>query len=126
MVNLMQEPYKSTTTRVNGDSTRVYNEIKESSHLIEGLKESDGKVVYDLSWEFIEAMAKRMGANTGKYPKDNWKLPINIDSLKQALMRHTIEVLKGNYVDEGVEFQHVVAIAVNAMMINYQLTNNNK
>lgn len=88
----------------------------------QGIKEDEGKLDYELSWEFIEAMAKRMSLNKGKYPAYNWKKPIDVESLKQALMRHAIEVMKGNYTDDGGEFHHIVAIALNAMMLHYQMT----
>ncbi len=40
----------------------------------EGIKETEGKLHYELSWEFIEEMAKRMANNkSDKYPLYNWK-----------------------------------------------------
>lgn len=45
---------------------------------------------------------------------------MDIESLKQALLRHTIEVMKGNY-NDNEELDHISAIACNAMFIYYQL-----
>ena len=87
---------------------------------INGKKESDNKLSYELDWNFIEAMAKRMKQNKGKYPPYNRKKPMDIESLKQALLRHTIEVMKGNY-NDNEELDHISAIACNAMFIYYQL-----
>lgn len=87
---------------------------------INGKKESDNKLSYELDWNFIEAMAKRMEQNKDKYPPYNRKKPMDIESLKQALLRHTIEVMKGNYTDIE-ELDHISAIACNAMFIYYQL-----
>ena len=67
-------------------------------------------------------MAKRMEQNKGKYPPYNRKRPMDIESLKQALLRHTIEVMKGSY-DDNDELDHISAIACNAMFIEYQLKN---
>jgi hypothetical protein len=39
-------------------------------------------------------MAKRMSQNKGKYPPYNRQKPMDIEELKQALFRHTIEVMK--------------------------------
>ena len=93
----------------------------------EGKKESDNKLSYELDWNFIEAMAKRMEQNKGKYPPYNRKKPMDIESLKQALLRHTIEVMKGNYTDiEDYDHNwlwHIMWIACNAMFIYYQLKN---
>jgi len=87
-----------------------------------GLKEENGKLEYELDWEFIEKMAERMALNKGKYPQYNWHNGIDVDKLKQALTRHFIEVQKGNYSDEQ-ELGHIIALATNAMMITYQLKN---
>jgi hypothetical protein len=46
---------------------------------------------------------------------------MDIESLKQALLRHTIEVMKGNYTDIE-EYDHLSAIACNAQFIYYQLS----
>lgn len=85
------------------------------------IKESDNKLSYELDRYFIEAMAKRMSQNKGKYPPYNRQKPMDIESLKQALLRHTIEVMKGNYTDIE-EYDHLSAIACNAQFIYYQLS----
>lgn len=85
-------------------------------------KESDNKLSYELDRYFIEAMAKRMDQHKGKYPPYNRQKPMDIESLKQALLRHTIEVMKGNYTDIE-DLDHLSAIACNAQFIYYQLKN---
>ena len=90
-----------------------------------GKKETEGKLNYEISWRFIEEMAKRMQNNKGnKYPAYNWKKPINVEDLKQAINRHHIEVMEGNYKDGDEELGHVVSYACNAMMLWWQLKNN--
>lgn len=92
-----------------------------------GKKETEGKLNYEISWRFIEEMAKRMQNNKGnKYPAYNWKKPINVEDLKQAINRHHIEVMEGNYKDGDEELGHVVSYACNAMMLWWQLKNNLK
>lgn len=91
-----------------------------------GIKEVTDKQYYEFDWDFITQMAEKMSANkkNGKYPLYNWKKPLTpeaMDALKQALFRHVIAVMKGEYADDGREFGHLEAIADNAMMINYQL-----
>ena len=86
------------------------------------IKESDNKLSYELDRYFIEAMAKRMKQNKGKYPPYNRQKPMDIESLKQALLRHTIEVMKGNYTDIE-DYDHLQALSLNAMFIYYQLKN---
>ena len=87
-------------------------------------KETENKVDYsEIDWQFIEQLAKRMNKNKGKYPVNNWKKFSDVNELQQALLRHTLEVLNGNYADDDSEFGHLEAIALNAQFINYQLKN---
>lgn len=89
-----------------------------------GYKEQFTKLNYELDFDFLTQVAERMSSNKGKYEPYNWKKPINVDDLKQALFRHVLEVMKGKYSDDGRSMGHLEAIAANAMMINYQLKNN--
>ena len=102
-----------------------YTEWYKLEHQIEnnnGIKETKGKLYYELSWEFIEEMAKRMANNkSNKYPLFNWKKNINVEDLKQAINRHHIEVMKGNYKDGNELLGHVVSYACNSMMLWEQL-----
>lgn len=92
-----------------------------------GIKENNGKLFYELDWYFIEMMAKRMAENKGdKYPRFNWMNEINLQELNQALIRHFMEVQKGNYHDNGSEYGHLTALACNAMMMIYQLKHFNE
>jgi hypothetical protein len=88
---------------------------------VAGVKESEGKICYELDWEFIEQMAARMSKNKDKYLPYNWKKPIEVEQLKQSLIRHVVEVMKGNYEDDRDELGHLYAVSLNAMMISYQL-----
>lgn len=99
-----------------------YNVASEERDEYHGKKESDNKLSYELDRYFIEAMAKRMQQNKGKYPPYNRQKPMDVESLKQALLRHTIEVMKGNYTDIE-DLDHLQAISLNAMFIYYQLKN---
>lgn len=109
----------------------IFNlDVKEQEGMIgnidteQGVKESKNKLHYEVSWEFIEEMAKRMANNkSDKYPLYNWKKTINVQELKDAINRHHIEVMKGNYRDEDEELGHVVSYACNAMMLWWQLAN---
>lgn len=92
----------------------------------ENIKEEKGKLNYEIDWEFIEQLAQRMSKNKDRYSLNNWKNNIDIEKLKQALIRHTIEVLKNSYSDDNRDFGHLEAIALNAMFINYQLKKNNE
>jgi hypothetical protein len=45
---------------------------------------------------------------------------MEVEQLKQALFRHSLEIMKGNYHDED-KLDHLDAIALNAMFIKYQI-----
>lgn len=61
-----------------------------------------------------------MALNKNKYPPYNRKKEMEVEQLKQALFRHTIEVMKDNYTDVEA-LDHLSAIALNAMFIYYQI-----
>lgn len=84
---------------------------------IKGVKQTEGKLNYELDWEFIEAMAERMSENKDKYLPYNWKKEMDLEQIRQAMFRHMIEIMKENYKDETVELGHIVAIANNAMIL---------
>lgn len=88
-----------------------------------GIKEKTAKLFYEIDWAFIEQMAQRMQVNKHKYRPFNWHKPIDKEELKQAITRHFIAIMKGDLEDDGRPFGHLEALACNAMMLNYQLTN---
>ena len=88
-----------------------------------GVKESTNKLIYDIDFGYITLMAERMQLNRDKYPVGNWKSDIDIEELKQALFRHTMEIMKGSYDCDEQTCGHLVAIGCNAFMIIEQLKN---
>lgn len=108
---------------ITGHSTR-HKAGKVIDYSKNGKKETKNKVDYsEIDFDFITQLAKRMSKNKGKYVVNNWKLPTDKEELKQALLRHVLEVIKGNYADDGDELGHLEAIALNAQFLNYQLKN---
>ena len=101
-----------------------HNTFKLKKETETAYKETDGKLHYELDFEFITQMAERMASNKGKYEPYNWQKLDNIADLKQSLFRHVLEVMNGNYKDDNREFGHLEAVAINAMFINYQLKRN--
>ena len=85
-----------------------------------GYKETEKKLIYDIDFDYVKKMAERMQLNRDKYPVGNWKKPLQVEDLKQALFRHTMEIMKGSYSDEQ-EYGHLVALGCNAFMIIEQL-----
>lgn len=115
------------TATIMGAQSQITNPLitktEVSPNSSEGIKDDTEKLYYELDWEFIESMAKTMQNNKTIYPKWNWQKPMpeGVARLKQSLIRHVMEVLKGNYKDGADELGHLYSIALNAMMLNYQI-----
>jgi len=86
-----------------------------------GKKQTTGKLEYEIDFDFIKSIAERMQSNKGKYEPYNWKKPMDVEKLQQAMFRHVLEVMENNYEDDGRKHGHLEAIACNVMMILYQL-----
>ena len=110
-------------TEIEEKLKKTIKNIKKENKLI-GTKESGGKLNYELDFKFITQMAEKMSLNKSKYEPYNWKKPIDIELLKQSLFRHVIEIMKGNYEDDDRKNGHLESIALNAMIINYQIMEN--
>ena len=98
------------------------------SEIIKPTKIIEGKLFYELDFEFITMLAQRMelGKQNGKYEKYKWKEGIDVEQLNQAILRHLLEVLKGNLEDEGQKYGHYMAIVANIMMSIHELKKNRK
>lgn len=108
----------SSANKIQATIEEVKKYFGKGEKLKKGKKETTNKTKYELDFDFIEAMAKRIESET-KYPPYNWQLPINTQDLADALFRHAVEVKKGNFDDDG-ELGHLMAIANNAMFLYYQ------
>jgi hypothetical protein len=87
-----------------------------------GYKETKDKLIYDIDFDYITGMAERMQMNRGKYAVGNWKQPLEVDELKQALFRHVIAIMQNEYSDEQ-RYGHLYAVGCNSFMIIQQLKN---
>lgn len=97
--------------------TKKLGEIKEA---FKPTKQSEGKLFYEIDWEFIEGMAIRMALNkqNGKYDRFGWRdQGVDIDEMNQALVRHLIAILKGELQDDEQQYSHYYALACNSMLI---------
>ncbi len=93
-----------------------------------GEKQFEGKISYqEIDPIFIAQLAMRLSANKDKYPVGNWKKPMNIYHLMDALQRHLVDLrmlLDGRepiYNKEETAQDHCTAIAANCQFINWQL-----
>jgi hypothetical protein len=87
-----------------------------------GYKETKDKLIYDIDFDYISGMAERMQINRDKYPVGNWKKPLDVEGLKQALFRHVIAIMQDEYSDEQ-RYGHLYAVGCNSFMIIQQLKN---
>lgn len=114
------------TMKAHPDLINQNQELRQTfSDEKEGVKHSEGKTPMELDFTFVRQLAERMHSNkkNGKYAPNNWKKTIDIQEIKDAAMRHLIEVMEGNYEDDGREYGHLEAVCTNIMVLNYQLKN---
>jgi len=96
--------------------------VKVSLSKTQGVKESEGKLTYELDFDFVKGMAECMERNkTGKYAPYNWQKPIESGKLMEAAKRHAMELFIGNYEDDGDPYGHFYALSNNLMMLVHQL-----
>ena len=77
--------------------------------------------------DFLLAMADRMTANKGKYEPFNWHKPCDINLLLDAAQRHLLALrMPERERAEETHLDHAVALALNAMIIHYQLRHNER
>jgi len=97
-----------------------------------GIKDNSNKTQTMEVWgEFQKKMAEAMTVSkTGKYPPLNWTRPLNPYDLLQSIERHFLEVKIAmqecdidGLIDETDYIEHLVKIANNCSMLQYQLTN---
>jgi|GEM_PF-2500220 len=132
-------PIKTRVDSLNGELARDLNNdlFYHSSDCINDeefiddkpTKDSVGKLFYEIDWEFIEGMAKRMALNkkNGKYDVFGWRdKGVNIPEMNQALIRHLIAILKGELSDDTQDYSHYYALACNSMLIVNELERNRK
>ena len=104
----------------------LHNTFKLKEESETAYKETEGKLHYELDFEFITQMAERMASNKkeGKYSMYNWMKPMSktdLINLIQAQYRHAMDLMKFKFDDDGRPYGTLEAFSNNAMMINYQL-----
>lgn len=84
-----------------------------------GVKRDDDKLRYTLmNFNFIEGVGKIMQFGAKKYGDNNWQ-ELNPDRIMNAMLRHTVAICKGEYLDEESGEPHIYHIGANAMMLDY-------
>jgi len=77
--------------------------------------------------EFLLAMAKRMTNNKGKYEPFNWQKPCDANLLLDAAQRHLLALRMPQQAGaEETHLDHAVALALNALILHYQLRHNER
>jgi len=122
-----EDTYELRDSVLENSDCKVINAVDFAEEIHKPIKDSHGKLFYEIDWRFIQQIAERMASNKGKYPVYNWKKPLEkyqLEEIKQATLRHFVEFLENNYEDDGREYGHIEAIVCNLMMYNYQIKNN--
>lgn len=70
--------------------------------------------------EAVEAVAKVLGFGAQKYEPDGWKeVPDAVNRYNSALLRHLVEIQKGEEIDPESGLPHIDHVACNALFLSY-------
>ena len=94
---------------------------KNKMHMKEtGKKNDDGKPQWDLLYyPAFESLVRVMMMGRDKYGFENWKKPFDLRRLRNAMMRHLVADLNGEYMDKESHEPHITHVMANCMMIFY-------
>lgn len=109
----------------------IENSFKNKDMGKESIKNDrkDGKVMMELlPWPELEEVGKVYTAGAKKYGPHNWEnLPDGYQRYKGAMLRHLIELEKGNNIDPDTGCLHAAQIVWNAIaMLHFKLEEYNK
>lgn len=87
---------------------------------IEGIKHDKGKLDWTLlPFEQVESVVRVLDFGTQKYSRDNWKY-VSRDRYEKALMRHAIQYISGEEIDEESKEPHLAHLICNALFLMWQ------
>jgi len=89
------------------DKALRYNEWKLQWHL--------------LHIPFIEWVIKVLEFGAEKYSPDNWKKPMDRNTVLDSQMRHQAALMKGEEIDSDSGLPHIYHLACNAMFYSYHM-----
>ena len=90
----------------------------------EKLKNDEGKPEYDrLNWGVLAEINAVHKMGDEKYTRDSWKQGIELSRLCNAIIRHTSQILRGNFIDDESGLNHSSHVAASAEMLTYYLQN---
>lgn len=114
-------PGKEDYSQVFGPGLDHQNVVVNSHQKEKPTKITEGKLYYEIDWSFIQGVAKRMQANKSeKYERWKWKEGVDLEEINQAILRHTLEIMKGHHIDD-TNYGHYYALVCNAMIAVYEL-----
>jgi hypothetical protein len=102
------------------DSGVICSEWKESKD-IEGRKDDQGKLDWTLlPFKTLEGAVKVLMHGAKKYSRDNWKkVPDGAQRYTAALLRHLIDYLSGNRIDEEDGLEHLDHAIANIIFLRW-------
>ncbi len=85
-----------------------------------GKKFDNGKAEWNLLYyPFLESVIRVMKLGKDRYGYENWKKPFDKSRLRNALMRHVVADMKGEYIDRDSGEPHISHVVCNAMFIYF-------
>lgn len=86
------------------------------------LRYNKGKKEWSLvDYKSLEPLVDVLKFGADKYARDNWKLPMPIQSIVDSMMRHVVAFADGEVNDPESGLPHIGHIMCNAMFIQYHM-----
>lgn len=86
------------------------------------LRHNEGKLEWSLvDFKSLEPMVRTLqqAYKSGDYPKDNWKIGMELEEVLNSLMRHTVALMDGEEYDRKSGLHHIGHIMCNCMIYEY-------
>lgn len=72
-----------------------------------------------LDWNFLKDTAKVLRKGLEKYAFENWKKDLDPERIQKALIRHTLSLTRGEFIDKESKLPHVCHITANCMFLHF-------
>lgn len=127
-LNLWQVNEDSPYTHIMAsqyDLRKLYKIINMKYHE-KNIQIMDQSISKKLQWTLIdfkalEGMVRALEFGANKYAKDDWKKGIETKKIADKIMRHLVEYLDGNDLDEESGLPHIDHLQANAMYLSYMM-----
>ena len=105
---------------MNESGWDMQRRLDEEAKEMFGKKFDTDKLEWNLLYyPFLESVIRVMKLGKGRYGFENWKKPFDKTRLRNAMLRHAVADMKGEYIDPDSGEPHISHVVCNAMFLYY-------